>query len=160
MKKLNRFNAIVFAFALLVVMMGLAFVWIGGQVSRLSCTRLAGRPVECQLQRYFLGLLPTGRRALPPVTGSEVKEDCLDGCRYWIELRTGAGPVRLTTFSSYNRSGVRADQKRIEAFLHNPELKLFEHAGSPSWAMLVTSTPLLGVGGFLAMSYGKELFKT
>jgi hypothetical protein len=52
-----------------------------------------------------------------------------------------------------------ADQERIESFLSNPGLKSFDHTGSPSWVMLVSSTPLIVVGGFLAVSYGKRLFE-
>lgn len=159
MKKINRLNLLFFGFAILTFALGLVFVWVGGQINTLTCTRLEAGRADCELQRQFLGLIPISRQELPQVSASEVKKDCSDGCQYWVEILAGDEAVRLTSFSSYNRQGVTADREQIMQFLGNPALQTFELAGSPSWVLLISSVPLIVIGGILAISYGKKLFK-
>ena len=157
MTKANWLNLLFFGFAVLGVALGLVFIWVGGQINYLACTRLKVGRVDCELQRQFLWLVPTSRQILPRVTGTEVKEDCLDGCRYWVEIFAGDEAVRLTNFSSYNRQGVIEDQERIALFLDNPGRKIFEFTGSPSWGLLISSVPLIVVGGILVVSYSNRI---
>ena len=159
MQKINRLNLLFFGFALLAVVVGLIFIWVGGQISHLTCNRAESNLVNCELQRQFLGLFPVSRQELHRVSSSNVQEDCSDGCRYWIELLAGDVAVRLTGFSSYNRQAVINDQKQIAQFLDNPAHASFEFAGSPSWVLLIASLPMIVVGAVLAISYGKILFR-
>ena len=129
--------------------LALLFVGLGAEVNRLSCTRLKLGRVDCRLERRFLDVLPVSAQSLAGVSGARLAEDCVDGCVYWVALVSDAGITRLTRFASYNRAGVMADQARIAAFLQGEGLPEFEHVGSVSWVLLLSSVPLLVVAAFL-----------
>ena len=128
---------------------GVVFVGLGGEVNRLACSRLKGNQVDCTLQRRLLNLVPVSEQQLAAVSGVELKQDCLDGCVYWVALLSEPEPVRLTRFASYNRSGVMADRQQIETFLQNNALTHFEYTSKVSWLLLLCGILLLIVAAML-----------
>lgn len=153
MKSINWFNLLGFISAVSCLGLGLLFIWMGSQISHLTCTRLESSHVECRLQRRFLGLITVNQQSLPKVTAAELKENCTDGCLYWVELVTDEQAVSLTRFTSYNRGGVAAHHQQIVAFLNEPARPNFELNGSLSWLLLICSLPLLAVGSFLLKGF-------
>jgi len=132
-------------------------LWLGGQVSTLSCIRSKTGQVDCQLHRQFMGAIPTAQHTIANVSGVEIKEDCGEGCTYWIELLNEEKNVRLTPFSSYDRRGVQAAHKHIDDFFNNTNLATFEYATNPSWLLFLTDIPLIGVDGWLVIvGYNEE----
>ena len=158
MQKRNRSNILGFLFGLFVLLLGLGAWGLGGQINRLTCTRLKTAETECRLERRFFGLLLLREQRLQGVSGAALREDCQDGCRYWVELLTETGSVRLTYFSSYNRPGVQADQQYLAEQITNPNLISFEFTSRPSWILFVSGLPLVGIGGWLANDSRKHLF--
>lgn len=137
-------------FPAMALVLGLIFIWLGGQISHLTCLRQKTGQVDCVLERRFLRVVATNEQALPQLTAAELKRDCTtDGCVYWLELVSKEKPVRFTPFSSYNRRGVAADQQEVEQFLATSALREMALNGSPSWTLLIVGVFLVVVGGGL-----------
>ncbi len=145
-------NMISLGTGILATLLGLTFIWLGGQVSSLSCTRLETTRIDCQLQRQFLGAISANQQVLIKLSGTELKEDCDESCTYWIELLAEDKNIRLTPFSSYNQSAVQVEQQYIDDLLNNSDLTSFKHVSKPSWMLFLSGIPLIGVGGWLLLS--------
>jgi hypothetical protein len=147
-----NFTTLLFFFGLGVcpLLMGLLFFWSAGQTNRLACKRLESTHVNCQIERAFLGIIPTDQATLSRITGTELTSSCdSDGCTYAIDLITADEVVPLSNLSTSDLKGVEAEKERIDNFLNDTEAKLIEFTSGPAWIGMLLSTPFILVGGII-----------
>ncbi len=128
---------------------GLLGIWGAGQVSTLSCSRLEPTHVNCELERAFLGIIPSRHTSLERVHEARLGIECPEGCIYWVELVTDQTVVPLTNNRTPDQDSVLVDKQPIDTFLKNSEVESLEYSLGPAWLMMMISVPFALIGGGL-----------
>ena len=158
----NKLHALILfvALGLCPLLAGLGFFWVSGQRSVVTCTRLESTHVDCQIDRAFLGLIPSDQLTITRVTGTEIETSCGDdGCTYAVNLLSDEGFVPLSDLAISDLDSVEADQARINEFLDDPESDFFEYRVNPAWLGMMISLPFILLGVLVIGAGLKTLIK-
>lgn len=73
---------------------GLIFLFVFGQSSTLTCTRIEADEISCNKIANLLGLVDISEQSLQTLQNANVAESCdEDGCTYRVEMATARGGV-------------------------------------------------------------------
>ena len=131
---------------------GLYFLWITGQNTQVSCTRLETNHINCQIDRAFLGRIPSETISIEKVTGTDMTTTCDEGsCTYAINLLTDTEIVQLTNLSTSNLDSVEAEKEQLDYFLADTEAQSLDYNSGPTWLGMGISFIFTIVGGFMTL---------
>ncbi len=135
----SKSSSCLFTVLLLICCVSLIYIPVLGQVTTLTCERVApGGRVNCVVQKTLLSLVPLGQYDIIDLRGANVSEsvDQEGDLSHRIELITAQGVIPLTP-SYYPGSGSyqRDMATRINGFVH---------AATPG-TLIVTEYPLSGL---------------
>jgi hypothetical protein len=120
-------------FGLVVLILGLVFMFIFGQISELRCEKPQLYVVECALDQKFLGIIPVSSKTFLDVNNAWVETSCdEDGCSYRVVLLTSNGQQPLTNYYSSDYGAREEMTWEINSYIQsedNTPLFLTEKSG-------------------------------
>jgi hypothetical protein len=139
--------------AVIFVGVGLLLTFLLGQVSTLTCNRVADAD-RCVLRVNWMGLARLGETTIEGLQGARVDESCdEDGCTYRVVVVTALDSIPLEKGYSSGKTAKDESAEKINAFVRDRQIRDLEvSAGGGLW--LVIPVIFLGMGVWMA---GKPL---
>lgn len=109
---------------IVLVIVGLVFLVLVGQVVQVNCSRAAGG-TNCSIQNMFLGFIPLGSQQVNGVSAAALGESCAvkdvltNGCAYRVELVQGGVNTPVTNIYLSGQSGAQQAMQQINTYIQS-----------------------------------------
>jgi hypothetical protein len=130
----------------LFILISVVFIYIFGQVTKLTCNKPQPKVVRCVSEKQLFGFFTISTKVFEDVNRADVETSCDDeGCTYRVLLMTVDGQQPMTGYFSSGQGSKQNTAYQINTYIDSMEsretLKIQENSGL--WAALLSFAFLL-----------------